>query len=93
MVGSLVLAVIVGACADDEVPFVEDDGIDGPIGTAYSLDEVCGVTAERLCAAREDCCQLVGVGFDQATCVARETSECEQTSKAAVERGDATFDQ
>ena len=44
-----------------------DGGTSG--GTTYTLDNVCELTAPKICALRKPCCEK-SFGFDEATCLA-----------------------
>lgn len=86
VLGVSVLLLTVNAC-DDDVVFDEDDGGSG----AVTLETVCDTIAPRLCASRELCCDEVGIGYDEATCIERARADCEDNVDA-VDEGLLAFD-
>jgi hypothetical protein len=79
----------VAACGDDVEVFDDGGGTGGSSGA--SLDEVCGVLPERICASRQPCCEEAGFGYDEAACVAEETDKC-RDNVDAVRAGDLAYD-
>lgn len=67
-----------------------DAGLDGSDASAtYTLDDVCGRIAPKICAMRKSCCEQAA-SYDEAGCVAHETTECGK-DVSDVRAGRATF--
>jgi hypothetical protein len=88
---AVVLVLVVAATSCDE----ESSAPAGAGGAAppapYTLDDVCERAMPRVCAAREACCDAIGVAFEPAGCIEEQRRRCDD-NVAAARRGELVFE-
>lgn len=61
--------------ADGSTSSSSSSSSSGGTGKSYTLDNVCDLTAPKICALRKGCCEKTH-GYDEAACIAFAKAEC-----------------
>lgn len=95
--GAVAMLAAIVACSGSTSPLIGGDAgqdgataSDGGATTTYTLDNVCDLTAPKVCAQRVGCCTQSG-GYDEAGCLTNTKADCAK-NVAEVRAGTMTFD-